>query len=167
MNTLLTNSLVYDKCYFFETDFDNYSFLVKQTQKNRGIQQHVCINKGLWSDTKNLYFAGGTDCASGRIVDYETNQVIETVSIDEYFADKKCNYIKMDIEGAEYEALVGGIHVIKRDRPILAISIYHFLEDFWRIPKYLMSQLRNYRYYVRQHALIYGETVLYGIPNEL
>lgn len=167
LDALFRNNLDYERCYFFETDSDNYNFLVKLAKKQRRQQHIIIINKGLWSETKKLYFTEGTDCASGRIVDYETNHVIDTVSIDEYFQNQKCNYIKMDIEGAEYEALIGGMQVIKRDRPILAISVYHFLEDFWRIPKYLMSELSNYRYYVRQHALIYGETVLYGIPNEI
>lgn len=75
--------------------------------------------------------------------------------------------MNLDIEGAEYPALCGAIEVIKRDRPILAISIYHSAEDLYRIPEYLMSELRSYKYYIRHHALISCETVLYAIPEEL
>ena len=117
------------------------------------------------SDSQKLFFEEGEGTAS-RIVSYETEYVIDTISIDDYFGEGKCNYIKMDIEGAELPALKGGINLIKRERPILAISIYHSLEDFWKIPQYLMMNLDNYRYYVRHHALIFCETVLYAIPNE-
>ncbi len=155
-----------ERWYCFEADEDNYNKLLLQSSKNEldGIQ--VCINKGLWSKEGILYFDGDKDTSS-RIVSYKTNNQIEVLSLDSYFEDKYCNFIKMDIEGAEYPALCGGIKTIKRDRPILAISIYHSLEDYYRIPNYLMRELQNYHYCIRHHALIFSETVLYAIPNEL
>lgn len=163
LTTLQKKDVKFEKCYFFETNYDNFKYLESQIQK-KGNTKHICINKGLWCETKKLYFFEGNDIAGGKIVQYETDQMIDVVSIDDFFSSKRCDYIKMDIEGAEYEALEGGINVIRRDRPVLAISIYHSLEDFWRIPQYLMSELNNYKYYVRQHSLIFGETVLYAIP---
>lgn len=152
--------------YCFEADEDNYQRLLCQSEKTGldGIQ--VCIKKGLWDREGKLYFDSEQGTAS-RIVDYETNNQIETVSLDSYFRNRNCNFIKMDIEGAEYEALRGGMETIKRDRPILTISIYHSVEDFYRIPEYLMKELTGYKYYIRHHALILCETVLYAIPDEL
>ena len=164
LQTIKNNYLDWEKCYCFEVDEDNYRVLAEQAKGN--IQQ-VCLNKGLWSESKKLYYEEGKDSASGKIVSYETDYAVDAVSIDDFFKEEKCNYIKMDIEGAELPALMGGIQFIKRERPILAISIYHSLEDFWKIPQYLMAELDNYRYYVRHHSLIFGETVLYGVPNEL
>lgn len=40
----------------------------------------------------------------------------------------------MDIEGAEYEALLGARDIIFKYRPGLAISLYHRPADLWRIP---------------------------------
>lgn len=91
---------------------------------------------------------------------------IETAVIDDYFKDIKVGFIKMDIEGAERKALAGGMRTIKRDRPILAISIYHGLEDVVEIPKMLMRELNNYHFVVRHHSYTYSETVLYGVPAE-
>ena len=73
----------------------------------------------------------------------------------------------MDIEGAERKALAGGMKTIKRDRPILAISVYHGLEDIVEIPKLLMRELEEYEFIVRHHSYTYSETVLYGVPREL
>lgn len=150
--------------YCFEADEDNYRCLVRQSEQMGLSEKQECIKKGLWETEEILYFDGEKDACS-RIVDYQTSQKIETVSLDSYLNGRTCNFIKMDIEGAEYPALRGAMQTIKRDRPILAISIYHSLEDYFRIPNYLMEQLDHYRYYIRHHALILSETVLYAIPE--
>lgn len=150
--------------YCFEADVNNYKQLLIQAEKMglAGIQ--VCIKKGLWDKEGILYFESEKGTAS-KIVDYKTSDQIETISLDTYFEYKHCNFIKMDIEGAEYSALCGAMKIIKRDRPILAISIYHSVEDCYRIPAYLMFELQGYRFYIRHHALIFCETVLYAIPD--
>ncbi len=164
--TIRKHNLELERWYCFEADIDNYNKLLRQSARNGLNEVQVCIKKGLWDKEGVLYFDGEKDTVS-RIVDYKTDKQIETVSLNTFFRDKSCNFIKMDIEGAEYPALCGGIEIIKRDRPILAISIYHSLKDYYRIPNYLMHELHDYKYYIRQHALILSETVLYAIPNEL
>ena len=52
-------------------------------------------------------------------------QDIYVKTIDSLFVDKKVTFIKMDIEGEEKAALVGGGHVIKKNNPKLMISGYH------------------------------------------
>ena len=157
------NNLCIKKWYCFEPDPENYSMLVRQSKRNNLEGKQECINKGLWDKSGKLYFEGGRAVVS-RIVPYNTTDFAEVVSIDEFINMGECNFIKMDIEGSELPALKGGQNVIKRERPILAISIYHSVRDYWEIPKFLMSELENYQYYVRQHALIGSETVLYAIP---
>ena len=124
------HGLELERWYCFEASEDNYSQLVRHSGRLGldGIQ--VCIQKGLWDKEGSLYFDREKGTAS-RIVDYETDNQIETVSLDTYFKDKSCNFIKMDIEGAEFPALQGAMEVIQRDRPILAISIYHSVEDLY------------------------------------
>ena len=164
--TIEENNINLEHWYCFETDTENYEKLLKNAKKMGLSEVQQCIKKGLWDKESVLYFDGDKDTAS-RVVSYPTDRKIETISLDIYFKDKNCNFIKMDIEGAEYPALCGGIETIKRDRPILAISIYHSLKDYYRIPKYLRSELQGYTYYIRHHSLILCETVLYAIPNEL
>lgn len=159
------NHLQLEHWYCFEADADNYQHLLKQSEKSSLSGVQICIEKGLWDKEGILYFDADKNTVS-RIVSYKTDNQIETVSLNTYFKEKSCNFIKMDIEGAEYPALCGAIDVIRRDRPILAISIYHSVEDYYRIPDYLTSMLENYRYYIRHHALILSETVLYAIPEE-
>ncbi len=51
----------------------------------------------------------------------------------------------MDIEGAELEALKGAREIIVRDRPKLAISIYHNAEDYVEISAYIKSLVPDYK----------------------
>lgn len=163
LHSIVHNNLSLEKWYCFEPDQENFELLISQAERNALGEKQECIKKGLWDKCGRLFFEGGNATGS-RIVPYETSEYVDVVSIDEFIEENKCNFIKMDIEGAELPALKGAINVIKRDRPILAICIYHSLNDYWQIPRYLMGELENYKFYVRHHALICNETVLYCIP---
>ena len=78
--------------------------------------------------------------------------------------DEKVTFIKMDIEGAEYEALLGAKETIQKNKPKLAISIYHKPEDIISIPKLIKSMVPNYRLYIRHYSNADNETVLYANP---
>lgn len=47
---------------------------------------------------------------------------------------EKVSFIKMDIEGAELDALKGAAQIIKRDKPQMVISAYHRTCHMWEIP---------------------------------
>lgn len=75
--------------------------------------------------------------------------------------------IKMDIEGSELEALKGAMETILRDKPKLAISIYHKMEDMWEIPLYIKELVPEYRFYIRHHnSGGFAESVLYAVMPE-
>lgn len=69
----------------------------------------------------------------------------------------------MDIEGSELEALKGAVHTIQRDKPKLAICIYHKPEDMTEIPLYIKSLVPEYKFYVRHHSNCWTDTVLYAV----
>ncbi len=58
----------------------------------------------------------------------------------------------MDIEGAEMDALRGMQEMIKKNKPKLAISIYHLKDDLWNIPFYIKELNPDYKLYIRQYA---------------
>ena len=91
-----------------------------------------------------------------------------TVCIDDWVNSnnlKKVDFIKMDIEGAELDALRGAIETLKRFRPKLAIALYHRPEDIYEIPELLMSLNLGYRYYLKHPTSAGFETVLLALCN--
>jgi hypothetical protein len=77
--------------------------------------------------------------------------------------DDKITFIKMDIEGAEYNAILGAHNTITKYRPKLAISIYHKPEDIWEIPSLILKMNPEYKLYLGHYSIAAAETVLYAI----
>lgn len=152
------------KVYSFEADINNYTKLESYAKKQEKTIQCKCENYALWDGYTKL----GIKLRSFQSkVGIGEDAIVEAVSIDGYFEKISVGFIKMDIEGAERKALAGGMKVIKRDRPILAISIYHSLDDIVEIPKMLMEELDGYAFFIRKHADTYAEAILYAVPEEL
>lgn len=88
-----------------------------------------------------------------------------TLSIDDLVRRNnlpKVDFIKMDIEGSELEALKGAVDTIKRFQPKLAISVYHNLWDYVDIPEYIDSLHIGYTFYLRHASIHSEETVLFA-----
>jgi hypothetical protein len=90
---------------------------------------------------------------------------ISTTTIDRLVADHtipRVDFIKMDIEGSELEALQGAQQTLREFAPRLAISLYHRPEDFVSIPLWLDSLGCGYRFYLDHYSIHHEETVLYA-----
>ena len=150
----------YEKIYGFEPDEQNY---VRCKKKSEQIPQMEVLNKGLWDCDEELTFAA--DCGQGsKITEQSENTMsIFTTSIDKVVKDEKVTLIKLDVEGAELKALQGAKNTILRNRPRLAISIYHKPEDIFEIPSYILSLHDDYKLYIRHYQFSPCETILYAI----
>lgn len=103
----------------------------------------------LASGIKNDYFyltkAGSVSIISKTKT---KNQIkVRVIPIDEFVKKeniKRVDFIKMDIEGAEFDTLKGAVKTLKRDKPDLIITIYHKGEHFFEIPKWLKKQVPEY-----------------------
>lgn len=118
-------------------------------------------NVGLWSEDTTLYFEESGNAAS-RISQEKTGTSIKTVALDNCISDP-VTFIKMDIEGAELEALKGSREIIKKYRPRLAISAYHKKEDLVELPLYIKELVPEYKLYIRHYSNAGIETVLYAV----
>ena len=74
-------------------------------------------------------------------------------------------YIKMDIEGAEPEAIEGASALLRRHQPILAACTYHRSEHLWQIPNLIYSIAPEYKLFLRRYAEECWEEVCYAIPD--
>lgn len=74
------------------------------------------------------------------------------LTVDDALCGIDVTYIKMDIEGAELNALIGAENTIIKCKPKLAICVYHKTSDFWKIPQYIKSLNSEYKLYLRHHS---------------
>ena len=148
----------------FEPDENNFKQLQKKYNKNPKIQFH---NAGTYNKDGVVNFDISFGALGGTIIESENQNnfiSIQVKSIDNLKLEN-VTFIKMDIEGAELNALKGAEKTILRDKPKLVISIYHSNEDMLSIAEYIHNLFPEYKIYIRHHmpCPYWVETVLYAL----
>lgn len=156
------------KSYFaFEPSEMNYKILKKyKLEKYKGDNRINIYNRGLFSSCKTIGFEVNPFEPAACEINENSEHLINVVSIDSMFIDKKLcppSFIKMDIEGSELDALIGAEQTIKIFKPKLAICVYHKVDDILTIFEYIKNLNLNYSFYLRHYSSYYSETVLYAI----
>jgi FkbM family methyltransferase len=119
------------------------------------------VQKGLFSRNDRLRF----DAAGPGSSLSPTGQTeIDVVRLDDE-VQEPITFLKLDIEGAEYEALLGAAAHIRSDTPTMAVCIYHNQQDFWRIPFQVLQYNDRYNLYVRHYSEGVNETVMFFVPK--
>ncbi len=125
-------------------------------------EKAVVFPCGVWDGMTQLRFV--SDDSASHIS--ETGQImVQTVALDQALHGFAPSYIKMDIEGAEPQALQGGRALIAAHRPRLAISVYHRPRHLWELMLQVDQMGLAYRFHLRSHAFNSFETVLYALPQ--
>ena len=169
--TCENKNISYKKIYSFEPDAGNFKLLKTNTANLHDVE---CIQKGLWSYATILTFLSASACDPGAVIascsdkQLGANAIkteIPTISIDEQFPDEGVTFIKMDVEGAEMEALDGAKNVIKRCQPTLAISAYHKHSDIFELPLLIHKLYPVYKFYLRHYSYTIFDMVLFAVPR--
>ncbi len=126
------------------------------------------IPLGLWSRKATLHFA--LDGQASHVAQGDEDVVVpcEMTTIDDFVAENrlgKVDCIKLDVEGAEAEALRGGLKTIVKFKPKMAISLYHKPEDLYELPILAQAILPDARFYLGHHHAALHETILYVLPR--
>jgi FkbM family methyltransferase len=167
IESFVRNGLIFENYFAFEPDSSNYSLLldVIKTKNYAGI---FPLRLATWSESCVIKFqkSGGNN-SGARISDAVSNDIdkVLAVKLDDLFASQRIDLIKMDIEGAEKETLLGLSNTIKKNRPFLAISVYHKPEDLWEIPILIAETSKNYTFFLRTYGEQTFDTVLYCVPT--
>ena len=149
----------YNKIYAFECD--NAS-VVKLKENTVNYRKMEIIPKGCYSENAVFSFSDEGTISSKITTDIGEIR-IETVKIDDVIKNERVSFIKMDVEGSELEALKGARNTIIKNKPKLAIAVYHKQEDLVTIPSYILSLNENYKIYLRHYGERATETILYAI----
>jgi len=155
------------KIYGFEPSEYNYS-VFKENIKLNDLQNLIIPVKSAVGENNKIIKANIGDGLNANIKQTSSveAQEIKVDLIDVFFKNKKVSLIKMDIEGFELNALKGAVEILKRDKPILLISLYHKAEDIYTIPKFIKELNLGYSFILR-HLKPQSPTIDYMLICEV
>lgn len=149
----------YKKIWAFEPDPENF---LKLSDYVTGEQDEriKLFQSGAYNEDTTMFFTSNRGTSSA--LDQIGEESIKVNKIDTLI-NEPVTFIKMDIEGAEKEALLGAKRIISEYKPKLAICIYHKIEDLWEIPLLMKRLNPDYHIYIRNYEDRTDETVCYAI----
>lgn len=145
------------KIYAFEPDKNNFNICKKNLE---GYSNINLLNIGLSNVEENVTVLGEGEMSH---LARTNEQAIQTQLLDNVIKDQEVGFVKMDVEGYEENVLKGAGKIIRKECPVMAISIYHKRSDIWRLPNLLLEYNENYSFYMRHYSATIGDTVLYAI----
>ena len=132
--SLLFSKLVGDngKVYAFEPDSININTIKVNIALNDISENIIIQDQLLWNANILVDFYEAGTVGSSAIWMPDSDKVVkkQAVRIDDWVLQNnisKLDFIKMDIEGAEIEAIDGCVETIKMLRPNFAIASYHIV----------------------------------------
>lgn len=134
---------------------------------------HIKIAKRNFKNIKNIKFInqglGKKREFNNNDIDISNNcnhnyQATSTDTIDNILGNNNIDFIKLDIEGSEVDAILGAKKSILAYHPILTICIYHKASHWYEVPNIVFSIRQDYKIYLRHYMEGIYETVLYFIP---
>jgi FkbM family methyltransferase len=129
------------KVIAIEPNLKNFN-LLKKTIKLNGVDKKIDPYQiALNNKTEIIYL---NDAGPGTRVEPKGIKV-DSVTLDDLIVNKytEIGLIKMDVEGFEMNILLGSKNIIKNNKPLLLISIYHTGDQFINIPQYFKKNFSN------------------------
>lgn len=151
----------YKAVYIFEPSEKNLAMAKVNLKEYENIN---FISKGLSNQKDILKF----DTESGSASSISENGTV-TIQVDtlDNLVNEKVSFIKMAIEGGESMAIEGMKNHILNDHPKMAISVYHKVDDFWKIPEQILAIRDDYDIYMRHYTEGTDETVMFFMPKQV
>jgi FkbM family methyltransferase len=153
------------RVYSFEPMPDLRDVFVGNARRNPGLAERIELfdraifdRSGLTLSFANLG-AGSRPQAGGPVP-------AVTITIDDFvkaWAVPRIDFIKMDIEGSEREALHGAVETIRRFKPKLAISAYHRADDLLILPDLIRGIEPSYRLFFDHYTIHAEESVIFAV----
>lgn len=166
-NELLTQpDISCAQAFLLEPDPTNYARLTQRAAVYAGTQA-VCLPLAAAQAHGSVKFHTGQGEACSFLEEGAAGTTVSAVALDELLPSTPVHLLKLDIEGAEAPALQGARQLIKRCRPVLAVSLYHNPQDLWELPELLFALCgEGYRFHIRQHGFNSFDVVLYATPTK-
>lgn len=122
-----------------------------------------CRNAGVWcEDTVASFSRTGTP---GSAVCQDGSASVELVALDRHVPTDGPVILKLDVEGAEAEALRGAAALLSRHQAIACVSVYHRPQDLWRLPMLIDELAPGRRLQLRAHGYDGADLMVYAFPS--
>ena len=140
------------KAYAIEPDKKTFKRLEKYVE-NTAFPEICALNAAAFSEngTGDFIGSGNRNSSVNSTASYQHKDFeIPLVRLDSVAASDKIDYVKYDVEGTEYEALLGSEGIIERDKPALLVSLYHRSKDIFFLINYLSEKYKDYDLILRR-----------------
>lgn len=147
-----------------EPDRRNFRKLSKYAEQQLDAERIELVQAGGWNEDTTLTFAakaGRNSALAGQ------GTPTQMRALDSVLDGAPCTMLKLDVEGAEYQALMGAKETIARSRPRLNVACYHRNEDLFVLPRLLKTLCPEYQLYLRHHPYVPAWDVnLYAVVQD-
>ncbi len=159
------------RVFSFEFLPSNLTILRRNLDRNSAHAPRVkVVEKALWSDSATR-FSVVEDGPATRVQALPAEAspggevlIVSGTSLDDFAKeqDVAIDFIKLDVEGAEPKVLEGAVGILRRDRPDLAVCVYHDPEHYVLLAEFLENLGLGYRFSLRHFTDCAWETVLFA-----
>ena len=153
------------RVFSFEISQGNISVLEANLAKNPDLSNLIsAVNRPLASDSTGYIWSLDHGAATRLTHADNGGTKVQSISIDDFVPDNaidRVDFIKFDIEGEERNAIDGAVNTISRDKPSMAVSIYHLPDDPFVISEKVLDMCGDYKMYLKGVCKNYGETILF------
>ena len=108
-------------------------------------------NFASWNEDTVLEFSasGNRNSTGSGTASHQTKYISVGARKPDSIIDKT-DFIKYDVEGAEFRAITGSAQLLKHSSPDLLVSMYHKSEDLFILPKLIHSLNPSYKLFLRR-----------------
>ena len=125
-----------------------------------------CRQLALASAAGALYLeVTGTAASATSVTATTGTMAVPAEPLDAILAGAAPTLLKLDIEGAEPDALRGAKRTIEAHAPVIAVCVYHRQDHLWRIPLMLKEMRNDYAFFLRPHNEEGWDLVCYAVPR--
>ncbi len=162
-----TSRIFADHCPSYKAvyAFEPSAAMARRASDNLAQMRDVTVfNVGLSDQSGFLRF--NSEKGSASHIATEGGEEIRVDALDNLVREK-VTFIKLDVEGAESDAIAGFRRHILEDHPRLAISVYHRPQDMRELTMQVLDIRADYDLYLRHYTEGMTETVMYFMPSSL
>jgi FkbM family methyltransferase len=120
-------------CHTFEPNKNNSDLIIENVKLN-GLTNVLINNLALWNKSgEKLVFEGEDALASTITAAEATENVLHTITIDDYVTQNKVgqvNLLMIDVEGSEIKVLEGAREMLQKDKPVVVFETHSLYNDW-------------------------------------